>query len=180
MQLRKYNEDGTLGNNTFIDGEFEWGGDCYVSVTEGDDNATVKWKNPTSNYITESVLVDENNNIVHIGNTGSKGENTVTITELEKGRTYGYRVRMIVNGVTVFVPATVKIKARDIVISEADGTVTAEISEYTDGVYDYYLASYDSEGRLVGVDMGSASETLSTVSSEEHKVFVWDGMKPIQ
>ncbi len=180
MQLRKYNEDGTLGNNTFIDGEFEWGGDCYVSVTEGDDNATVKWKNPASGYIMESVLVDENNNIVHIGNTNSSGENTVSLTELEKGRTYGYRVRMIVNGVTVFVPATVKIKARDIVISEADGTVTAEISEYTDGVYDYYLASYDSEGRLVGVDMGSASETLSTVSSAEHKVFVWDGMKPIQ
>jgi len=100
MQLHKYNEDGTLGSNMFIDGDFEWGAALGASVTVADREATFKWSNPNSKFITEMSIVNEIGGVEASASSLEVGKgNTVTLSNIEKGTVYDYKLKMIMRSI---------------------------------------------------------------------------------
>lgn len=102
--------EGNKSANLYQNGKFEasqgYYGTSNISATGTNASAVIAWTNPQGT-ITESSVVDENLNTVATGITDSQGTNSVTISDLTNGTLYNYYIKIVVNGVTQYIPVSV-------------------------------------------------------------------------
>lgn len=110
IEFYSIDANGVKSENKFKNGRFEsdqgFGGTSGISATGGNETATIAWTNPNGT-ITESVVLNENLEVVATGNNNTFGANSVTFEGLTNKTLYNYFIRIVTNGVTQYIPVSV-------------------------------------------------------------------------